>query len=231
MNQRSGRPEVPTGRAPILLAVQGPELPLDDVAARQEACGLLGKGVRELLDGDTLLLWAKTNRTIAAGPGLRAVAEQVRSIFGRSGQRSPAWVGAAAGDHVPLSRWRDTRSGRALLLGKALWPAGRTVLYEDVCFFDHISRDRELLELLCAVLEPLEELPDRKRHEVLEAVEAFFDTDLSQIRAARHLIVHRITLIRRLDLAELVLSRSVRHSPDRLLVELAIKARRLAAGR
>lgn len=167
----------------------------------------------------------QTERNMAV-PHLRRAACAVRHEWRRRTD-DPVWIGVA---HAPVgNRHADARAAAtvALELGRVLWPNGNVILEEDVWPYQPLLRDRSMLDRLADLAEDLEAFDAVNGTSLLVTLEAFYDASLSQIVAARRLRVHRHTIAGRLDQIDTLLGRSVREGPDRLLLEMAVKARRL----
>jgi DNA-binding PucR family transcriptional regulator len=162
---------------------------------------------------------------------LRTIAHRAIGTLLRFPTSRLPWVGVGYSNNETDERDTEARAREkalvALGLGKAVWREPRVVLHDDVWIFDALCRDRRTLETVAALLDPLIAYDTEHGTDLVATVEAFSDADLSQADAARLLGVHRHTVSTRLLLAEQVLGRPLQVGPDRLLVELAPKARRL----
>lgn len=216
-------------RRRLALAVTGPALALGDLRRRNEALGLLRVDARSCLEDDIMTLEGSADHMRTLARELRDLARRVLAIFGADGSRQPAWAGVAVASSLSRSRSARARAHTALRLGKTLWPRGMVILYEDVWILDVLSNESGSLRELALLLDPLVEHDASNGTELLRTLEALFEADLSQTRAAHRLRAHRHTIAQRLTLTESVLGRSVRRSPERLLLEIAVKARRLIA--
>lgn len=80
--------------------------------------------------------------------------------------------------------------------------------------------------IIARTLDPVSAHDRRHKTDLLPTLHVFADNNLSVSATADALGVHRHTVEYRLRRIETVLGRSVRKGPDRLLVELALTARR-----
>jgi purine catabolism regulator len=83
---------------------------------------------------------------------------------------------------------------------------------------------------LASVLDPLVAHDQRRRTKLLTTLEAFARADFSSRRASARLHVHRHTVDNRIQRIEKILGGSVRSGKGRVLVELALLARRVQLG-
>lgn len=207
----------------VALAIEAGE---EGQEATARARSVLGPDAQVVLDGRHLFA-----AFLADGPrsnltGLRALARRAAQAVASSQARRTDWIGM--GFSVPMdAAGARAKALTALDLGKVLWREPRVVSYEDVCIFDALQKDRRLLQLLAALLDPLLAYDDENATELVPTLEAFYEADLSQVTTARRLDVHRHTVSARLRLTEKILGRPVRSGPDRLLFEFAPKAKRL----
>lgn len=159
------------------------------------------------------------------GGAPRAAAQEVSREISRSLRRDP-WIGLAVAtgqEGIPAAA-RLARDA-ARLASKA-WSPPVVATDTDVLLLTAIDAQQDVQARLAGLLDPL----SRTRQEtatLLESLDVFIANDLSTAAAARALDVHRHTLEYRLSKAEKLLGRSVRHGPDRLLVEAALLARRM----
>lgn len=157
--------------------------------------------------------------------------DEIRALASKFGDalpgRAPRWVGVSVRGRRDASR-AHAEASIALHLGSMLWPVPRVVLYEDVTLFRVLAEQHpDLLRCWRDLLEPLVRYDMKFNGALLATMEMFYEADLSQAKTARLLNVHRHTVNLRLEAAEQILGRTVRTGADRLVLEMACKARRL----
>jgi hypothetical protein len=83
----------------------------------------------------------------------------------------------------------------------------------------------ERAEMLTAIVGPLHAVPERERAELLQTLDALYETGGSVAALARHLHVHKNTLGNRLRRVQEVLGLDVRQPCERLVLETALRMR------
>jgi len=94
-----------------------------------------------------------------------------------------------------------------------------------------VSRDVAAQRGLAQILAPLVTHNRTKSGSLIDTVDAFVEHDLSIARTAAAMRVHRHTVDYRIRRAEQILGRSIRKGTDRVVIELALLARRSDAAR
>lgn len=163
--------------------------------------------------------------TVASGPNrtsVRSAAAPLERMVNAGGSHNVLGIGSAfvEGCDPEESLAEARRVGRlALALGRS-----GIVISEDVAVASILEAAPSMAGPLASVLAPLGEDADR----LIAVLEALYVADLSVGRAAEMVGVHRHTFATRLREVEGLLGLSVRSGTDRLLVEVALIARRLA---
>nr|MDQ3756478.1 helix-turn-helix domain-containing protein [Actinomycetota bacterium] len=74
---------------------------------------------------------------------------------------------------------------------------------------------------------PLDDLPERERTELLETLDALYETGGSSSALARHLHLHKNTVANRIRRVRDVFGLDVHRPAERLVLESAVRARHL----
>lgn len=234
---RGRAPELSEQAACAVMVLEAPEW--DRTMAERAARAAHEAAQRQGIKIDTAVLRGTVVAAVSAGvgraarpAGLRALGAEAQAQAADSVGSPPPWVGAG-GAFSGLAGVRASygEAQEALRIGRLLWAEPAVVLFEDVLVLAAVSADPALRARVSGILDPLSSYSRRSRGELLETLQAFFDADLELHGAAKRLGVHRHTVCYRLGLAERLLGRSVRTGADRLLVELAVRVRRLEAER
>lgn len=124
-----------------------------------------------------------------------------------------------------VSPYRSLRDGLPFLAAATTrataLPAVITRFHRIVC----TGSPGERRELLAAILGPLFALPEREQAELLEVVDALYETGGSPSALARHLHLHKNTVANRLRRVQEVVGLDVRRPAERLVLELALRIR------
>jgi hypothetical protein len=127
-------------------------------------------------------------------------------------------VYASLRDGLPFLAAGSSRAGaqRALI----------TRFFRVVCS----GTPEERAELFEEIVRPLAGLAPRERNELLEALDALYETGGTSAALARHLHLHKNTVAGRLRRVHEVLGLDVRRPVERLVLEIALRMRHVADG-
>lgn len=161
---------------------------------------------------------------------LRGVGERVQRWL-RLRMGEPPWIGMSrtATSRDAIHRGIDEARG-AVELGRRYFPKPRVLLAEDVLSLAVVEASPSARASLAAILRPLTAYDRKVRGQLVRTLEAYLGGSLSVMSAARALEVHRHTIEQRVKRIERILGRDLSDGQDRLLLELAVVARRLELG-
>jgi hypothetical protein len=128
---------------------------------------------------------------------------------------------------------RAYREGReALTIGMALELPGRVYRFDDLMLYHFLRSEPALVDrFVVQTLGPLLEYDERRRGELVRTMEAFFNADGSVKLAGEALFAHPHTVAYRLKQVEKLTGWSLRDPEDKLRLNLALRAHRLAESR
>lgn len=137
-------------------------------------------------------------------------------------------------DGLPLTAlspvYKTVREGLPFLVAATRWAGAVPSLLVRFHRTQATGTPAQRAALLAEILQPLGSLPDRERAELLEALDALYETGGSSAGLARHLHLHKNTVANRLRRVQEVLGLDVRRPAERLVVETALRMRHLANG-
>lgn len=120
----------------------------------------------------------------------------------------------------------------ALEIGLALGGRGPVYRFDDLLMYHFLRVEPGLLDrFVDQMLGPLISYDERRKGELIRTVEAYFDSDGSVKMAGESLFAHPHTVTYRLKQVERLTGWSLRDSEDKLRLQLALRAYRLAQAR
>ena len=120
----------------------------------------------------------------------------------------------------------------ALEIGGALGLEGHVFRFEDVLMYHFLRVDMSLVERFVEqMLGPLIEYDDRRKGELMKTLEMYFKADGSVKLAGEMLFAHPHTVTYRLKQIQRLTGWSLRDPEDKLRMQLAVRAYRLAEAR
>ena len=120
----------------------------------------------------------------------------------------------------------------ALEIGVALGLGGPVYRFDDLLLYHLLRTEPALLDRFVEqTLGPLIEHDDRRKGELVKTIEAYFNSDGSVKIAGEVLFAHPHTVTYRLKQIERLTGWSLRDSEDKLRLQLAVRAYRLAQAR
>ena len=120
----------------------------------------------------------------------------------------------------------------ALEIGLALGSGGRVYRFDDLLPYHFLRVDPALIErFVHQTLGPLIEYDERRNGDLIKTLEAYFSTDGSVKMAGEVLFAHPHTVTYRLKQTEKLTGWSLRDPEDKLRLQLALRAHRLASAR
>lgn len=164
---------------------------------------------------------------VGARSEARAFATWVRGRIVEATGADDWWVGVGAAP--PKDTGRGRRDGRdAIDCARSLgYPPG-VVLLEDVWIALALGSNERACAALRGVIQPIVARDERTPgSQLVPTLEAWFASELSVVKTATVLGIHRHTVEYRLKQIERMLRRSVRRQPDSRIIEAALVALRL----
>jgi DNA-binding PucR family transcriptional regulator len=120
----------------------------------------------------------------------------------------------------------------ALEIGLALGGSGTVFHFDDLVLYHFLRNEPALIDrFIDQTLGPLISYDDRRKGELVKTVEAYFDADGSVKLAGEALFAHPHTVTYRLKQVERLTGWSLRDPEDKLRLQMALRARRLAEAR
>ena len=120
----------------------------------------------------------------------------------------------------------------ALEIGEALGMSGPVHRFDDLLLYHFLRVEPALVErFIEQTLGPLIEYDERRKGELIKTVEAYFSVDGSVKMAGQALFAHPHTVTYRLKQVESLTGWSLRDAEDKLRLQLALRAYRLARAR
>jgi hypothetical protein len=120
----------------------------------------------------------------------------------------------------------------ALEIGVGLGLAGPVYYFEDLLLYHFLRSEPALVDrFVHETLGPLLAYDERRRGELLKTMDAYFECDASVKMAGQRLFAHPHTVTYRLKQIERLTSWSLRDPEDKLRLQLALRAHRLAQAR
>ena len=157
-----------------------------------------------------------------------AVPEKLVAELGR------AWRFGMGGPALGLEGIRRAylEAKEALEIGIALEVEGSIYRFDDLLLYHFLRAEPGLIErFVDQMLGPLISYDDRRKGELVKTIEAFFDADGSVKMAGERLYAHPHTVTYRLKQIEKLTGWSLREPEDKLRLQLALRAHRLAQAR
>lgn len=120
----------------------------------------------------------------------------------------------------------------ALEIGDALEMGGPVYRFDDLLLYHFVRVEPALVErFIDQTLGPLIEYDERRKGELIKTIEAYFSVDGSVKMAGEALFAHPHTVTYRLKQVESLTGWSLRDAEDKLRLQLALRAYRLAQAR
>jgi PucR family transcriptional regulator, purine catabolism regulatory protein len=120
----------------------------------------------------------------------------------------------------------------ALEIGLALGLADEVFRFDDLLLYHFLRSEPALIERFVAqTLGPLLAYDERRKGELVKTIEAYFGADGSVKLAGESLFAHPHTVSYRLKQIEKLTGWSLRDAEDKLRLQLALRAHRLAHAR
>jgi hypothetical protein len=120
----------------------------------------------------------------------------------------------------------------ALEIGDALGMGGPVYRFDDLLLYHFVRVEPALVErFIDQTLGPLIEYDERRKGELIKTIEAYFSVDGSVKMAGEALFAHPHTVTYRLKQVESLTGWSLRDAEDKLRLQLALRAYRLAQAR
>ena len=120
----------------------------------------------------------------------------------------------------------------ALEIGLALRMEDSVYRFEDLLLYHFLRSEPALVDRFVGqTLGPLVEYDERRKGELVKTIEAYFDSDGSVKMAGEALFAHPHTVTYRLKQVERLTGWSLRNPEDKLRLQLALRAYRLAQSR
>jgi len=188
--------------------------------------------VADLASADPIVI-QKGDLTIALLPAepladLSVVPEKVVVELGGS------WEFGMGGPEPGLEGIRRSylEAREALEIGMALELEGSIYRFDDLLLYHFLKLEQVLVERFVEqMLGPLIAYDERRKGELLKTLESYFAADGSVKMAGEMLFAHPHTVTYRLKQIERLTGWSLRNPEDKLRLQLALRAHRLATGR
>jgi DNA-binding PucR family transcriptional regulator len=120
----------------------------------------------------------------------------------------------------------------ALEIGLGLGLPGPVYYFDDLLLYHFLRTEPALVDrFIGETLGPLIAYDERRRGELIKTMEAYFECDASVKLAGQRLFAHPHTVTYRLKQIERLTSWSLRDPEDKLRLQLALRAHRLAQAR
>ncbi|MDQ3646615.1 MAG: helix-turn-helix domain-containing protein [Actinomycetota bacterium] len=120
----------------------------------------------------------------------------------------------------------------ALEIGSALGQPGPTYRFDDLLLYHFLRAEPALVaRFVEQMLGPLIEYDERRKGELVKTLDCYFDADASVKLAGERLFAHPHTVTYRLKQMERLTGWSLRTAEDKLRLQLALRAYRLAESR
>jgi len=120
----------------------------------------------------------------------------------------------------------------ALEVGLALGIEGSVYLFDELLLYHFLRSEPKLVDrFVDRTLGPLLDYDQKRRGDLVKTLEAYFDADGSIKIAGEKLFAHPHTVTYRLKQVERLTGWSLRHAEDKLRLQLALRALRLARAR
>ena len=201
-------------------------------ARNESAVTAAATGLSALLSADPIVLQkgGKTITLIPAGPGgdPGALPEKLVAELGRGwrfGQGGP-------GPGLDGIRRAYLEAKEALEMGVALGLDGPIFAFDDLLLYHFLRIEPALVERFTEqMLGPLITYDERRKGELVKTLEAYFAADGSVKLAGEALFAHPHTVSYRLKQVERLTGWSLRSPEDKLRLQLALRALRLARAR
>ena len=179
------------------------------------------------------IILQKAEHTIALLPAdaaldTVAVPEKIAAELGG------AWQFGVGGPELGLEGIRKAylEAKEALEIGAALGIEGNVYRFDDLILYHFLRVDPTLVERFVEqMLGPLIEYDERRKGELLRTLESYFKADGSVKLAGEMLFAHPHTVTYRLKQIEKLTGWSLRDAEDKLRMQLALQAHRLAQAR
>lgn len=212
----------------VALVGEGPE----GDARNESAVMAAAAGLSPLLSADPIVLQkgGKTIMLLPTGAGADPVAlpEKLVAELGRGwrfGQGGP-------GPGLDGIRRAYLEAREALEIGVALDLEGPVFSFDDLLLYHFLRTDPALVERFTEqMLGPLIGYDERRKGELVKTLEAYFAADGSVKLAGEALFAHPHTVAYRLKQVERLTGWSLRNPEDKLRLQLALRAHRLAQAR
>lgn len=144
------------------------------------------------------------------------------------------WVFGVGGPEPGLEGIRRSylEAREAFEIGQALASGNRVYRFDDLLLYHFLRAEPGLVDrFIDQTLGPLIEYDERRKGDLLNTAEAYFDSDGSVKMAGEKLFAHPHTVSYRLKQVEKLTGWSLRDPEDKLRLQLALRAYRLAAVR
>ena len=182
--------------------------------------------------GDPIVL-QKAEQTIAllpSDPGADAllVAEKL------AGELEPGWRFGMGGPELGLEGIRRAylEAREALEIGTALELEGPVHRFDDLLLYHFLRVEPGLIDrFVDQMLGPLIDYDERRKGDLIQTIECYFDADGSVKLAGAKLFAHPHTVTYRLKQIEKLTGWSLKEPEDKLRLQLALRAYRLAYAR
>ncbi|MEA2506618.1 MAG: hypothetical protein QOH48_1236 [Actinomycetota bacterium] len=182
--------------------------------------------------GDPIVL-QRADQTIALVPGDPAIDPSTvpEKLVGELGDD---WHFGMGGPALGLEGIRRAylEAREALEIGLGLGLPGPVYYFDDLLLYHFLRTEPALVDrFIEETLGPLIAYDDRRRGELIKTMEAYFECDASVKLAGQRLFAHPHTVTYRLKQIERLTSWSLRDPEDKLRLQLALRAHRLAQAR
>jgi sugar diacid utilization regulator len=182
--------------------------------------------------GDAIVL-QRADQTIALVPGDPAIDPSTvpEKLVGELGDD---WRFGMGGPALGLEGIRRAylEAREALEIGLGLGLPGPVYYFDDLLLYHFLRTEPTLVDrFIEETLGPLIAYDDRRRGELIKTMEAYFECDASVKLAGQRLFAHPHTVTYRLKQIERLTSWSLRDPEDKLRLQLALRAHRLAQAR
>lgn len=144
------------------------------------------------------------------------------------------WVFGVGGPEPGLEGIRRSylEAREAFEIGQALASGNRVYRFDDLLLYHFLRSEPGLVDrFIDQTLGPLIEYDERRNGDLVNTAEAYFDSDGSVKMAGEKLFAHPHTVSYRLKQVEKLTGWSLRDPEDKLRLQLALRAHRLAAAR
>ncbi len=120
----------------------------------------------------------------------------------------------------------------ALEIGLALGLEGPIYFFDDLLLYHFLRSEPALVDRFVGqTLGPLIDYDERRKGELIKTMDAYFESDASVKMAGQRLFAHPHTVTYRLKQIERLTSWSLQDPEDKLRLQLALRAHRLAQAR